>query len=658
MGDAAKYGRCNIDSVNTTGELVTSNCDNFYQNPPYQWQYQGCVVNDKKGPWGSDKGGVFAMEWTKDFIKVFTWNSGQEPANIASETVDTSTWGLPVAALRSDNCDVDGIFKNQRLVLNIALCGDAVQPNWASCQASTGESLCSTYISRNPEALANAFFKIKDIRVFKAASPSTTTTATTTTVSSTTSATTKASSTTSTTTTASSTTSTTTKASSTTSTTTKGSSTTSATTTASSTSSVTTKGSSTVTTKTSTGTSNTSTSNTSTSNTSTATSSTTVSTSPSSTKASSTQATSNTLSSTASTKTTTSASTSCTSETTSDENNHSATSSFTRTHHSHTRSITSDSSVSTASASDSSSVHASFTRTMKHSSTVELTTSTVYTTRVHTVTKCPPHVPCPSGGYVTTETIPLYTTVCPVTPTTTPAPSATSSSSEEMTTSTVYTTTVRTITKCPPTVHCPTGGYVTTETIPLYTTVCPVTATKTDSHEPTTAVQTNKPAHSQGQTTITTKVTKIYTITSCGPTVTNCPIGKVTTEVSTTTYCPGEQTGVPTGPGAIPVSEVPVPPKSQVPVVFETHTIPQGGRNSTGVYKPTATAPAPCVGPACPPGGSGSSVPTDRIPPVQTPGGNEGCTGSECKPPVVVGGAGKTAFSGLAVMGALVAMIM
>lgn len=47
--------------------------------------------------------------------------------------------------------------------------------------------------------------------------------------------------------------------------------------------------------------------------------------------------------------------------------------------------------------------------------TTEYSTSTVYTTKIHTVTACPPSVTnCPIGEK-TTEVIPIYTTVCPVT---------------------------------------------------------------------------------------------------------------------------------------------------------------------------------------------------------------------------------------------------
>lgn len=80
---------------------------------------------------------------------------------------------------------------------------------------------------------------------------------------------------------------------------------------------------------------------------------------------------------------------------------------------------------------------------------------------------------------MTTETIALYTTVCPVSEATQTAAPVTTEASQPWTTSTVYTTRVYTITSCAPDVtNCP-ANQVTTETIPLYTTVCPVTATAT-----------------------------------------------------------------------------------------------------------------------------------------------------------------------------------
>ena len=58
MGDSATYGSCTLDGVGQTGTLATSNCDNRYSNPPFQYENQGCVVNDQAGPWASANGGT------------------------------------------------------------------------------------------------------------------------------------------------------------------------------------------------------------------------------------------------------------------------------------------------------------------------------------------------------------------------------------------------------------------------------------------------------------------------------------------------------------------------------------------------------------------------------------------------------------------------
>ncbi|KAM0198205.1 hypothetical protein ACHAPI_004161 [Fusarium lateritium] len=66
----------------------------------------------------------------------------------------------------------------------------------------------------------------------------------------------------------------------------------------------------------------------------------------------------------------------------------------------------------------------------------------------------------------------------------------------EYTTSTVYSTKTYTITQCPPTVvNCPVG-HVTTETIAVSTTVCPVTAhTEPAHHEPSQPSQPHVPVY-------------------------------------------------------------------------------------------------------------------------------------------------------------------
>jgi chitinase len=107
-----------------------------------------------------------------------------------------------------------------------------------------------------------------------------------------------------------------------------------------------------------------------------------------------------------------------------------------------------------------------------------------------------------------------------------------SSHTPSYTTSTITTTTVRTISSCAPTVtNCP-YGKVLTDTIEITTTFCP--------YESSSAAVTTTSA--PAQTTLTIYTTTVYTVTSCAPTVTNCPakLGAVTTEtiIDYTTVCP------------------------------------------------------------------------------------------------------------------------
>jgi chitinase len=220
-----------------------------------------------------------------------------------------------------------------------------------------------------------------------------------------------------------------------------------------------------------------------------------------------------------------------------------------------------------------------------------MTTSTVYTTSIGTVTKCPATViNCPFGS-VTTVVIPLYTTVSPVsvsaTPTPTPIPSGENSGT--LTTSTVYTTSVGTVTRCPVTVtNCPIGS-LTTVIIPLYTTVCPVpekpTAPAAVSTQPggpilhvivtgettISAILTNL---SPPTKTFTFNHSKYTTVPNQNPSGSNCPGCPPVTIVKTSTT-------VYTYPASSSSVKV-VPPAVSTIIVYPTKP-----GNGTGVALPT-----------------------------------------------------------------------
>ncbi|KAI1392303.1 glycoside hydrolase superfamily [Hypoxylon trugodes] len=140
------------------------------------------------------------------------------------------------------------------------------------------------------------------------------------------------------------------------------------------------------------------------------------------------------------------------------------------------------------------------------------------------------------------------------------------SSTTSYTTSTVYTTSVYTVTSCAASVtDCPARGSVVTKTIALYTTVCPVTATQTGVQTQAYQTQSPKPTGGAGVTTTSTVYsTRVSTITKCPASVTNCPVGSVTSET-------------------VPVTTVVI----THPAVFESNTYPAASPVPT-----TATYPA------------------------------------------------------------------
>ncbi|KAJ5484706.1 hypothetical protein N7539_004694 [Penicillium diatomitis] len=146
---------------------------------------------------------------------------------------------------------------------------------------------------------------------------------------------------------------------------------------------------------------------------------------------------------------------------------------------------------------------------------VSLTTSIILSTRVSTITSCPtaqPHCPVQSRTTsITTETVVAYTTTCPAKSTQSDqAPSTESTSS-------IFSTRLATVTRCPGhSKYCPLPQRkttITTETILVSTTVVPVEATRTVTA--TVYVTAAAPEMSTHTTTVFVTETQIAFVTSC-----------------------------------------------------------------------------------------------------------------------------------------------
>ncbi|RDW64038.1 hypothetical protein BP5796_10540 [Coleophoma crateriformis] len=278
-------------------------------------------------------------------------------------------------------------------------------------------------------------------------------------------------------------------------------------------------------------------------------------------------------------------------------------------------------------------------------SSMSLGTSTITTTKVFTISSCAPTVTnCPyTTSPIISSTIITYTTVCPVTetgvsPTMTSAPSA-------YTTSTVYATSVYTITSCAATVtNCPAKiGQVTTETYIDYTTVCPVTATETGGAVATPSASSASGAESSGApappaadsaSAVTLTMTEITTVLSS--TVTSYKTTTVRVLKSTLTVQPVPSSAAPASSYVVLASSPAAP-----------YPIPSTAASSGVKALGSGTAPAAS--------GYLPSVTLSIVKPSSTKSSNAAGTSAA----VWTGAAGKTAGSALWAFGiGLVAVLV
>lgn len=135
----------------------------------------GCVVKGNKGssgdPFNKNGGGVYAMEWTADFLKIWYFARGDIPKSITNGKPDTSAFGTPMAHLQG-SCDFHERFKSQKFILDTTFCGD-----WAGgvfgdsgCPVkdpSNPIQSCVSYVAENPEAFKEAYWEINSIKLYQ-----------------------------------------------------------------------------------------------------------------------------------------------------------------------------------------------------------------------------------------------------------------------------------------------------------------------------------------------------------------------------------------------------------------------------------------------------------------------------------------------------------
>ncbi|KAF3767719.1 family 16 glycoside hydrolase [Cryphonectria parasitica EP155] len=121
-------------------------------------------------------GGVYALEWTSDILRIWHFARGGIPQDIIDQQPNPSNWGTPQALFGTDSCDVSTHFANMSIVLNIDFCGNYGDALWGSGSCSSYAATCEDFVGNNPSALTDLYWEVNYIDFYSMSAGSTTTT--------------------------------------------------------------------------------------------------------------------------------------------------------------------------------------------------------------------------------------------------------------------------------------------------------------------------------------------------------------------------------------------------------------------------------------------------------------------------------------------------
>ncbi|KAI0409757.1 glycoside hydrolase family 16 protein [Xylaria palmicola] len=114
-------------------------------------------------------GGVYALQWTSDAIRVFFFpRAGRVPADIAAGRPDPGAWGRPAASFSGGGCDIDAHFANHNIVFDTTFCGQWAGKVWdADPVCSAKAPTCEAYVGGNPAAFRDTYWLINSVKVYR-----------------------------------------------------------------------------------------------------------------------------------------------------------------------------------------------------------------------------------------------------------------------------------------------------------------------------------------------------------------------------------------------------------------------------------------------------------------------------------------------------------
>lgn len=160
-------GTCALTDTGMSGTVNATGCGE-------ELGTVGCVIEGQTGSYGTsfnnNGGGVYAMEWTEEFVKIWFFPRKSIPASITKGEPDVSEFGTPMALVQ-DGCDVATSFKAQSFVFDVTFCGD-----WAGgvfgesgCPMTSSDSFtsCTNFVAQNPAKFKETYWEINSVKVYQ-----------------------------------------------------------------------------------------------------------------------------------------------------------------------------------------------------------------------------------------------------------------------------------------------------------------------------------------------------------------------------------------------------------------------------------------------------------------------------------------------------------
>jgi hypothetical protein len=115
--------QCKTNGLGQTGAQTLYDCALDSSSGAAGCTANAATANTFGTGFNANGGGVYAMEWTSDAIKIWFFPRGAIPVSITAEKPETSDFGTPMVNFQGD-CNINSRFKDQRFVFATNFCGD------------------------------------------------------------------------------------------------------------------------------------------------------------------------------------------------------------------------------------------------------------------------------------------------------------------------------------------------------------------------------------------------------------------------------------------------------------------------------------------------------------------------------------------------------